>query len=322
MQPFKSKTQLIYVMLIAVIVILIMINFLAYFQASKFTHFDISFTAKTQETNEFSFRQKLSALLFGVDNPRPANMGTPSCSFETVRLKSNKEIECWNIRCDSAKGTVILFHGYSGEKSSMLDKAEVFIKLGYNILLVDFMGSGGSEGNQTTIGFYEAEEVKTAFDYIKQQGENNIILFGTSMGAVAVMKAENDYKLNAKSIIIECPFATMLETVEARFKNMHIPAFPLANLLVFWGGFQNGFNAFSLKPVEYARAITCPTLLLYGGQDVKVHKNEIDRIFSNLKGYKQLKLYPEAGHENYLIHYRNEWTNDVSQFINSVSKNN
>lgn len=305
-------------MVIAAIVIVIMINFLAYFQASKFTHFDISPGEKTSRPQELSFTQKLSILLFGVHNPRPANITQPSSSFETIKLKSNKEIECWSIRCDSAKGTVILFHGYSGEKSSMLDKAEVFLQLGYNILLVDFMGSGGSEGNQTTIGFYEAEEVKTAFDHVKQQGEKNIILFGTSMGAVAIMKAENDYKLDAGSIIIECPFATMLETVEARFKTMHIPAFPLANLLVFWGGLQNGFNAFSHKPEEYARNITCPTLLLYGEQDVKVHKNEIDRIFSNLKGYKQLKLYPLAGHENYLTRYRNEWTHDVSQFINSV----
>ncbi len=307
-------------MLIAAIVILIMINFLAYFQASKFTHFDTSLTDKTKDPKELSFSRKLSALVFGVHNPRPSNITKPSYSFETIKLKSNKEIECWNIRCDSAKGTVILFHGYSGEKSSMLDKAEVFINLGYNIFMVDFMGSGGSEGNQTTIGFYEAEEVKTAFDYVKEQGEKNIILFGTSMGAVAIMKAENDYKLDARSIIIECPFATMLETVEARFKTMHIPAFPLANLLVFWGGLQNGFNAFSHKPVEYARNITCPTLLLYGEQDTKVNKNEIDRIFSNLKGYKQLRLYPLAGHENYLTRYRNEWTSDVSQFISSVSK--
>lgn len=315
----RSRKPIKRMMFIAAFIFIILINALAYFQASKFTHFNSSDPDKTKPADELSLYEKASVLLFGVNNPRPRNINKPACTFETVKLKSNKEIECWSIRCDSSKGTVILFHGYSGEKSSMLDKSEVFLHLGYNILMVDFMGSGGSEGNQTTIGFYEAEEVKTAFEYVQQQGEHNIILFGTSMGAVAIMKAQNDYKLKATSIIIECPFATMLETVEARFKTLHIPAFPLANLLVFWGGIQNGFNAFSHKPVEYARNITCPTLLLYGEQDAKVNKQEIERIFNNLQGYKQLRLYPLAGHENYLNRYKKEWTRDVSRFIHSIS---
>ncbi len=53
----------------------------------------------------------------------------------------------------------------------MLDKAEEFEKMNYKVLLVDFMGSGGSEGNQTTVGFKEADEVKTVFEYILSQGE-------------------------------------------------------------------------------------------------------------------------------------------------------
>src|ERR1019366_4241214 len=170
-------------LLLIVLAVFIFMNILAYFHASKFTHFDNSVTTKTKDAKHLSFGEKITALFFGVNNPRPENKTTPSQPFETIKLKSNKEIECWLIKTDSSKGTVILFHGYSGEKSSMLDKAEIFLKLGYNTMLVDFMGSGGSEGNQTTIGFFEAQEVKTSFDYLSKQGEKNIILFGTSMGA-------------------------------------------------------------------------------------------------------------------------------------------
>ena len=81
----------------------------------------------------------------------------------------------------------------------MLDKSEIFLELGYNTFLVDFMGSGGSEGNQTTIGFLEAEQVETSFNYLKNKGEKNILLFGTSMGAVAIMKAIHDFDLKPKS---------------------------------------------------------------------------------------------------------------------------
>lgn len=96
---------------------------------------------------------------------------------------------------------------------------------------------------------------------------------------------------------------------------MNAPVFPMAGLLVFWGGVQNDFWAFGHNPTEYAKKITCPTLLMHGMQDEKVSKAEIDEIFANLKGRKKLKTYKNAGHENYLIKYEGEWTKDVAQFI-------
>ena len=97
-----------------------------------------------QRPADLGFGQKIKALLFGINNPRPANNSTPARNFATISIQSNKKIECWFIKADSAKGSVILFHGYGGEKSSMLDKADEFLNLGYNTLLVDFMGAGGS----------------------------------------------------------------------------------------------------------------------------------------------------------------------------------
>ena len=129
------------------------------------------------------------------------------------------------------------------------------------------------------------------------------------------MKALNDYNIQPNGIIIECPFGSMYETVCARFKTMHIPTFPMASLLVFWGGVQNNFWAFGFKPTEYAKKITCPTLLLYGLQDPNVSKEEIDKIYSNLNGRKELRTYSKAGHDNYLTQYKADWTKDVKKFI-------
>lgn len=295
--------------------IFVLMNIVAVFHSYKFTHFVDSKTEKTKDPKKLTIGQKIKTLVFGVSNPRPENKTFPTKDYETIKLKSNKEIESWSINTDNSKGTVILFHGFSGDKSSMLDKADIFLELGYNAFLVDFMGSGGSEGNQTTIGFLEAEQVKTCFEYLTEKGEQNIYLFGTSMGSVAIMKAINDYDINPKGIIIECPFGSMYKTVCARFKTMNAPTFPMAGLLVFWGGLQNGFWAFGHNPTEYAKKINCSTLLLYGAKDEKVSREEIDNIFNNLVGQKKLKIYQEAGHENYLTKYKKEWTQDIKEFL-------
>ena len=293
------------------------INAVAFFHAYKFTHFDASIATSTQNIAELSLGQKLGILLTGADLPRPVNRAKPHRPFETIRLQSNKEIECWWVPADSAKGTVVLFHGYGGEKASMLDKADVFRQLGYNTLLADFMGAGGSEGVQTTIGYKEAAQVATCVDYLKQRGEQHIILFGTSMGAAAILKAMNDRPLEVRALVLECPFGTMLQTVKNRFRILGVPSFPMAHLLVFWGGVQNGFNAFAHNPSDYARRIHLPTLLLYGEKDDRVTTKETAAIFAHLAGPKKLVTYPLAGHENYLTKYRAQWTTDVAQFLSA-----
>ncbi len=295
-------------------ILFLLMNVVAAMHAYTFTHF--SSPGKKKATSEsLSLGAKIKTLLLGIDNPRPELTEHPSQPYETIRLQSNKVIECWRIKKDSSKGTVVLFHGYRGDKSSMLDKADEFLSMGYSTVLVDFMGSGGSEGKQTTIGYKEAEQVKTVYDYLVEKGEKSIALFGTSMGAVAILRAIHKYGILPAGIILECPFGTMYKTTTARFKTIGVPSFPMAGLLVFWGGVENGFWGFSHNPEQYARSVSCPTLLLYGEKDEKVSRTEIDAIFKNLHGEKTLRSYPNAGHENYLLKYKNEWIADVSAFL-------
>ena len=296
-------------------VIFIIMNSIAFFHAYKFTHYNNSKKEKTKSPEKLSSLDKAKIVFFGVNNPKPKNIKFPSQKYQTLKLKSNKEIECWLIKTPNSKGTVLLFHGYGGEKSMMIEKSDAFIKLGYSTMLVDFMGSGNSEGNQTTIGYKEAEEVKTAFDFIKKTGEKNIYLFGTSMGAVAIMKCIDDDNIKPKGVILECPFGSMYQTVLARFERVNAPTFLMPRLLLFWGGIQNGFLGFSHNPTEYAKSITCPTLLLYGEKDKSVSRKEIDEIYTNLKGIKKLHIYKETGHENYLIKNKTEWNKDISYFL-------
>ena len=293
----------------------IILNTIAAFHAWKFTHFAADVHTKPRDEKSLSFGEKLHALVFGVNLPRPVNDHTPSQNYETISLQSNCRLECWYIKTKNAKGTVIIFHGYGGKKSDMTYKSDEFVKLGYSTLLVDFMGAGGSEGNQTTIGYKEAENVKSCYDYLRQRGEKNICLFGTSMGAAAILKSIHDYQLLPEGIIIECPYGTMYQTVCVRFHTMHVPTFPMAGLLVFWGGVENGFNAFALNPAGYARDVHCPTLLLYGERDEKVSRAEIDTIFNRIPAVKELRTFPEAGHNNYLHQYRNEWVQCVDSFL-------
>jgi hypothetical protein len=215
---------------------------------------------------------------------------------------------------------VLLFHGHGGCKCALLREANALREIGYSTLLVDFRGSGGSSGSVTTIGAREADDVAAASAYARAHWPGQpLALFGQSMGAAAVLKAVAS-GTTADAILLECPFDRMLTTVEHRFELTGLPAFPLARLLVFWGGVQNGFDAFAHNPVEYAAGVRCPALLMHGARDPLVHTEEAEGIFAALAGPKRWELFAEAGHQSYCFKCPERWSAVVGEFLNQHLK--
>lgn len=294
----------------------LILNVVAYNHAYKFTHFSENSIPKSGKPEHLSVTEKMKLMFWGISNPKPVNYHKPARSHETIIIQSNEKLEAWLIEPENPKGVVLLFHGYSGCKSGMLNYAEEFFQMNYRTLLVDFQGSGGSTGNQTTVGFNEKKDVQAAYDYIKKRfPEEEIILFGSSMGAAAILKAVSEDSIEPDKLIVECPFGSMRTTTQKRFEAMGLPTFILPDLLLIYGSIQNGFNAFSHNPTEYAKDINIPTLLLYGAKDPRVTRVETDEIFQNLKGEKSLGIFENAGHENYLWQYSQEWKKEIDAFL-------
>lgn len=297
------------------IIAFVLLNISAAFHGYKFTHF-AKYTEPKSEMDELNTLEKFSVLFMGISNPRPTTGRYPKSTYQEVEIKGDGcTLSAWEFPQDSAKGHVLFFHGFSTEKSSQLEKARLVQQMGYSTMLVDFRGSGGSSDNVTTIGYKEADDVIASLDYAKSQGHRNLFLFGSSMGSAAILKAVSENDLGVKGIIVECPFGTLLQAAQNRFEVMGVPTFPASQLLVFWSGIENGFWAFGHKPTEYSKSIDTPTLLIYGEKDHRVKRSEIDEIYKNLPGEKELLLFPKAGHGDYLKTDEAEWKSRVEHFL-------
>ena len=246
---------------------LICVNALAFMHAKAMTKFTDS-SSRTSSPEELDLVSKLGVLLKGVNIPRPGNSQTPddySLAFDTLYFSGYNDtvLEAWHIPVTDSKVLVILFHGYSASKDSLLPIASQLNAMGLSTLLVDFYGSGGSEGTDTTIGYFESVDVEKALDYAKEKWpESQIMLYGQSMGAVAIMRAIAAHGAKPDAVVIESIYDKIMSTVKNRFSSMGVPSVPLAELLVMWGGWHAGFNAFKHNPVEYASSVSSPTLVL------------------------------------------------------------
>jgi uncharacterized protein len=298
----------------------LLLNVWTFRHAWAMTHY--SYGGKsTIRPEEMSLLGRAAVVLTGVNLPRPVNNRTPAdvdLAFETCRIHvpDGTELEAWHVPHLDGRATVLLFHGYGASKSKLLDEARAFHEMGCEVLLVDFRGSGGSSGDTTTLGVYESADVAATFDFARTLAEDRpLILFGRSMGSAAILRAIARDGVAPAGIIMECPFDRLLTTVKNRFRSIGLPSFPCAELLVFWGGVQHGMNGFAHNPMEDARGVKCPVLLMHGDQDKRVSLPEVQAVFANLPGWKQLEIFPDVGHESCHRTRPDLWSQFVAEFL-------
>ncbi|MFZ4398191.1 MAG: hypothetical protein ACOYOU_21460, partial [Kiritimatiellia bacterium] len=121
------------------------LNVLAYNHAYTMMHFTTR-GVRTNKPESLTAWARARVLLLGVNVPRPVGTLSPSaldpeCRALTVSEADGVHLSGWY--CDRGSGTplVILFHGYSAEKTALIPEAQAFLELGASVLLIDFRGS-------------------------------------------------------------------------------------------------------------------------------------------------------------------------------------
>jgi len=320
MQPHKTAKRIWTGVLLLLLAGVLALNGLAYNHARSMLCYAPQ-GVRTEKPENLSFWSKLRVLLVGVTLPRPEDERTPlalapDAQVISIPVPGGITLSAWS--CDQGKDAplVILFHGYSTEKTLLLKEAKAFLDLGTSVLLVDFRGSGGSSESTTTLGFHEADDVLAAVHYAKENiPHSQLILFGQSMGSAAILRAVQEFNIALDGVILQAVFDSMLQTIRNRFSSMGVPSFLSAELLVFWGGQQQGFNGFSHNPVDYAKSLPCPSLFMHGSDDPRTTLAEGCRVFDAAPSPKTFTEFPHTGHESYVSTHPDKWKASVGTFL-------
>jgi alpha-beta hydrolase superfamily lysophospholipase len=285
--------------------------------AYKFTHFKEGAPPSSRPRNIFT---KTWTLFSGPYFYRMPQGGLPSFAFTEAQLQTADGISMkgWYAAADSARGCVIFLHGYTANKSHLLDEAARLHHWGYNVLLIDFRSHGGSTGKVNTLGVEETAEALAAFTWVKERGNRRVIFYGSSLGSVVALRAVAEEGLRPDGLVLDMPFASLHDHLKARARLLGFPAQPFAFLVTAWIGWEQGFNGFAHNAVKYARKVDCPVLLQWGEEDPYVTRAETQSIFAALgTKEKRLALYPGAGHYSLLQADPIRWERELTLFLAS-----
>lgn len=194
----------------------------------------------------------------------------------------------------------IQFHGYRG--SAMRDfcgGAQLALKMGHNVLLVDQRAHGRSQGSTITFGVRERLDCQSWCRYARRRfgPYRNLILAGVSMGAATVLMAsELPLPSTVRAILADCPYSDQRKMIAKVAGEMGLPEKPALAACVAGAVMYGRFRLGEISPLEAVKRTKIPILLLHGEADRFVPCDMSRELFRACVSKKRLETFPGAVH--------------------------
>jgi len=195
------------------------------------------------------------------------------------------------------RGTAVLFPGNAGNRAYRIEYMQMFDRLGYSMLLLDYRGYGGSTGTPSEAGTYR--DASAAWRWlVENQGVpgHRIVVVGESLGgAVACWLAAR-----------HPPGALVLASTFTSLPELGASIYPL--LPVRW------VSRFQYDNLDCVRRVKSPVLIAHSPRDEIVPYLHGEALFAAANPPKSMLQL--AGSHNYgFIHAREEWVEALRMFL-------
>jgi uncharacterized protein len=228
----------------------------------------------------------------------------------------------WKVRAAHPNGVwVLLLHGRSRNRLSMMGYANFLLASGYSVVMMDARAHGQSGGAISTYGHVERYDVSATLDeLIAGETVNHTYAFGESMGAaVALQAAAIDPRIEA--VVAEGAFRNLHE-VMFDYAGLRLSALlgktlfrPAAILAVHEAEQQAGFRFDDVSPEQSVASRKFPVMLISGMNDHNIPKRHAQAIFTAASGPKELWLVRGAGHQQAMQRAPKEFQSRVLRFF-------
>jgi len=243
-------------------------------------------------------------------------------NYSEITFKSGDiKLKGWFIPGDS-NATIVIAHGYGGNKAGCLDYAEFLHKASYNLLLFDFRAHGESEGNWTSNGYYESDDIIAAVNYLKENFSTyaeKIGVLGISMGGkAAIIASAKTEEIDA--VVADSAPAGFIESMNLRERvgmksSKVISLFVIEDLVSYLYELQTGISEDRNKALNYVDRMNSAMLIIHGDKDGIVPVKDAYLLYERAKGPKSIWIVNNTGHHGAHQWHRVEYEGNVIRFF-------
>ena len=229
-------------------------------------------------------------------------------SLHAIRIENHPESNKW----------VILGHPYKSSALNMKKLAYKFDKKGYNVLIPDERACGLSKGKYTGLGWTEHYDLINWINLlIHMHPEAEIVLYGISTGANAIMNASGDFMpKNVKCGIVDSGYVSQ-DTIISKYIEQKTNV--KGDLFLFGINFYVKqilhFSLADASPVHQLENAHFPILFMQAKNDEFIPQSETYNAFYACSSDKDLYFYEkDAANANYM---NEEYFDKIFTFIES-----
>lgn len=203
-------------------------------------------------------------------------------NFQEINLETEDgaKLNALHFKVENPKGVVLYFHGNAGELSRWGIVVQKFVKLDYDVLVMDYRTYGKSTGKLSQKALYT--DAQFFYEYLqKSYSENQITVYGRSLGTTfaTYVAAKNA----PKQLILEAPFYSLDDVAGHRF-----PIYPVS-----W------FLKFHFPTYQYFEEVRCPITIFHGTDDFVVNYRNSEKLSKiKIKGSLNFITIPGGTHHN------------------------
>jgi dipeptidyl aminopeptidase/acylaminoacyl peptidase len=227
----------------------------------------------------------------------------------------------WFIPPDPKKdgATLVFVHGLGGNRGELLSQAVTLAYYGYGALLFDLRNHGTSEGNITTLGYYEVQDVCAAVRYLLTRTDVNserIGVVGHSMGAVAAIRAAAKIP-EIRAVVAESAYSSLRDNIaQGLVAKTGLPPFLFESIVTWMGERATGIKVDEVSAIkDVARISPRAVLFLHGKQDQVVNSENSRKLYKAASEPKSLVLLEHSGHSELLRSDPIVYNSHVSRFL-------
>jgi len=193
-------------------------------------------------------------------------------------------LKCSFFECDqtSPSRCVVYCHGNCGNRMDSLEIIDFVLPEGMTLCAFDFSGSGQSEGEYVSFGYYEQRDVDCVVQYLLGHHQvTDIVLWGRSMGAVAALLYASNHHF-VRCVVADSPFVNFKDLCLKVIESYHIPRFLSGYIVDRLRAAVLEKAGFLIEDVDTLRAVSqcsMPLIFIHSAQDRLVDIDQSRRLF-------------------------------------------
>jgi uncharacterized protein len=259
--------------------------------------------------------------------PSPSQVNLPPdlpFSVETVTFPGGdgSRLAGWYVPPQNG-ATIILLHGYGGNRTDLLWHAGVLVQAGYGVLLYDEHASGESEGDHRSYGWEDPADVGGALDYLDGlpgTGFGMIGIAGCSIGGQIALQAAVDYPQIA-AVWADGPSPVTTSDMKLPPGWFNLLVTPVNHVVDWLTALKLGIQVPRAMIDTIGSLEPRPVMMVAGGRPQPLIGSEayyIEFMAQHAGAHTQLWVIPEAVHCNGPTLRPQEYANRLVEFFNTA----